>query len=172
MSRGAPEPSARPPTRQARASKRHHPIPLPPSLPRRPNGGGGPHGSWCTEASAPGVHGHCHPGKSFSQLQTLCSSFKTCSSFDQLPTHPRRWPELRVQLQGLCTSLLQVRRCGWAVLQEGQLLGAANSPDWYLLQMILSSLKEKPEGRQGPGRLAPSVMKAGQGLGTLRVIVF
>ena len=34
------------------------------------------------------------------------------------------------------------------------------------IQMILSSLKETPEGRRGPGRLAPSVTTAGRALGT------
>ena len=33
--------------------------------------------------------------------------------------------------------------------------------------MLLSSLNEKPEGRLGPGRLAPSVTTAGLGSGDL-----
>ena len=50
--------------------------------------------------------------KSFNQCQAPCSSFKNWSTLDHQST-PRRWPEVRVKLQGCCTSLLQVPLCGW-----------------------------------------------------------
>lgn len=80
------------------------------------NGGGGLHRSESVEASATGVCGHCHSGTSFSQLQSLPSSFKTGNSIDQLSI-PNKWLEVRVKLQGPCTWLLQVRLCGWGSSQ-------------------------------------------------------
>ena len=44
-------------------------------------------------------------------LTGFSPSFKSWSSLDQLS--PRKWPEVRVKLQGHCMSLLQVHLCGW-----------------------------------------------------------
>ena len=78
MSRRAPEPSPRLPAGRAQALRQQRASPPSPPLP--PNGGGCLHGWQPTEASATGVDGHCHPGNRFSQLQSLCSSFKNWPS--------------------------------------------------------------------------------------------
>ena len=56
-----------------------------------------------------------------SQLLCLHSHFHTWYSPDQLST-PRRWREVRVEVQGSYTSLLHVCFCGWDLSQRGSLL--------------------------------------------------
>ena len=92
-----------------------------PSSPPRPNGGSSLHRSQSRESSATGIYEHCHSGNSFHQLQSLCSSFKTWYSLNGFST-PRRWPEVRVKLQGHCMSLLQVHLCGWGYSQRASVV--------------------------------------------------
>ena len=83
-----------------------------------------PHHPHFCDLMARAVSMGCHPWRSqqldymdtavnsFKQRQSLCSSFKNWSSLGQQAT-PRRWPEVRVKLQGHCTPFLQVPLCSW-----------------------------------------------------------
>ena len=92
---------------------------------------------------------------------TASTSFSLSVQVAKLGTR-RRWPEVRVKLQGHCTSLFQAHLCGRGCCQRAVV---SSELTWLVfattcipinpIQMALSRLSEKPEGRLGPGHLLP-----------------